>query len=131
LKYVHFFEELSCGCWPFGWFGILISRNWRARQAHSFTFGITLSTEQGCPSSLKNLPLSMQVEVFSFFRGAIFWLLAFGLVQYFDLTELACTSSSLFYFRHYVEHGTGLPIKTEQNPEKPAKMAAKINFCRG
>jgi len=26
------------------------------------------------------------------------------LVQYFDFTELACTSSSLFYFWHYVEH---------------------------
>jgi len=30
----------------------LISLNWRARQARSFTFGTTLSTEQGCPYSL-------------------------------------------------------------------------------
>jgi len=43
-----FFEGLSCGCWHLDWFSILISRNWRARQACFLTFGITLRTEQGC-----------------------------------------------------------------------------------
>jgi len=55
LKYSHFFEELSFGCWHLDWFSILIWLNWRARQAHSFTFGITLSTEQGCPSRLNKI----------------------------------------------------------------------------
>jgi len=54
--------------------------------------------------------------IFFIFRGAVFWLLAFRLVQYFVFTELACTSSSLFYFRHYGEHETGLPIKSEKIP---------------
>ena len=111
-----FFEGQSFGCRHIDWFCHLIfSQNWRACQARSFTFGITLSTKQGCASSLEKFPLSGEVELFSCFRGVVFWLLAFGLVQYFDFTELACTSSPLFYFRHYVEHGTGLPIKSEKN----------------
>jgi len=56
--------------------------------------------------------LGWEVELFSFFRGVVFWPLAFGQVLSFDFTELACTSSSLFYFRHDVEHGTGLRIKS-------------------
>jgi len=76
----------------------------------------TLSTEQECASSLKKFPLSGEVKLFSFFRAVVFWLLAFGQVQYFDFTELACTSSSLFYFRHHVEHRTGLPIKPGKIP---------------
>ena len=51
-------------------------------QARSFTFGITLSTEQGCASSLEKFSLSGEVELFSFFRGPVCWLLAFGQVQY-------------------------------------------------
>jgi len=69
-----FFEGLSFGSWYFDWFSILISLNWRARQARSFTFGITLSTEQGCASSLEKFPLSEEVELFSFFRAPFFWL---------------------------------------------------------
>jgi len=45
-------EGLSFGYWHLDWFSILILRNWRARQARSFNFGITLSTEQGCVYSL-------------------------------------------------------------------------------
>jgi len=112
-----FFEGLSFGCWHFDWFSLLISRNWRARQARAFTFGITLSTEQGCASSLKKFPLSGEVELFSFFEGLSFWLLAFRLVLSFDFfTELACTSSPLFYFRHCVERRTGLRIKSGKFP---------------
>jgi len=48
-----FLEGLSFGSWHFDWFSILISLNWRERQARSFAFGITLSTEQGCPYSLE------------------------------------------------------------------------------
>jgi len=69
---VLFFEGLSFGCWHFDWFSILISLNWRARQVRSFTFGITLSTEQGCPYSLQKIPLSGEVELFSFFEGLSF-----------------------------------------------------------
>jgi len=116
LNYFHFFEDLSIGSGHFDWFSLLISRNWRARQDCSFTFGITLSTEQDCPLSLKNSPYRGRLHYFHFFEEFFFWLLAFGLVQYFDFTELACTSSSLFYIRHYVEHGTGLPIKSEKIP---------------
>jgi len=72
-----FFEDLSFSSYHFDWVSLLISRNWRARQAHSFTFGITLSTEQGCASSLKKFPRSGEVELFSFFRRGVFWLLAF------------------------------------------------------
>jgi len=113
-----FFEGPAFGCWHFDWFCLLIfSRNWRARQARSFAFGITLSTGQGCASSLEKFPLSGEVELFSFFEDLPFWLLAFRLVLSFDFTELACTSSSSpFYFRHYVEHGTGLRIKSEKIP---------------
>jgi len=67
-----FLEGLSFGYWHFDWFSILISMNWRARQARSFAFGITVSTEQGCPYSLKKFPLSGEVELFSFFEGC--WL---------------------------------------------------------
>jgi len=58
LNYFHFFEDLSIGSGHFDWFSLLISRNWRARQDCSFTFGITLSTEQDCPLSLKDSWLS-------------------------------------------------------------------------
>jgi len=73
-----FFEGPAFGSWHFDWFCLLISRNWRVRrQARPFTFGITLSTEQGCASSLKKFPLSGEVELISFFRVVVFWLLAF------------------------------------------------------
>jgi len=45
-----------------------------------------LTTEQGCPSSLKKFPVSGEIKLFSFFRGAVFWLLAFAQAQYFDFT---------------------------------------------
>jgi len=51
---------------------ILISLNWRARQARSLTFGITLSTEQGCQYSLEKFPLSGEVELYSFFEDLSF-----------------------------------------------------------
>jgi len=114
LNYFHFFEDLSVGCWHLDRFSILISRNWRARQARSYTFGITLSTDQGCASFWKKFPLQREVELFSFLRGPVYWFRPFRLVQSFDFTELACTSRLLFYFRHYVEHGTRLPIKSEK-----------------
>ena len=54
-------------------------------KARSSTFGITLSTEQGCPYSLEKFPLSGEVELFWFFEGLSFgswhfnwfWLLIF------------------------------------------------------
>jgi len=125
-----FFEDLSFGSWHFDWFCLLIfSRNWRACQARFFTFGITLSTEQGCTSSLEKFPLSGEVESFSFFRGPVCWLLAFGQVQYFDFTELACTSSLLLHFRHYVEHRTWLRIILEKFPLQ--REVELFSFFRG
>jgi len=84
-------------------FSILISRNWYSRQPRSFAFGITLSTQNRVAHKVWKTPPIRGGWIVFIFRRAVFWLLAFRLVQYFDFTELACTSSSLFYFRHYVE----------------------------
>jgi len=100
----------------FEWFSILISRNWYSRQPRSFTFGITLSTQNTVAHKVWKIPPIRGGWIIFIFRGAVFWLLAFRLVQSFDFTELACTSSSRFYFRHYVEHRTGLRIKSEKIP---------------
>jgi len=64
-----FFLWLFFGCWHLDWSSILISRNRRARRVRSFTFDIALRTEQGCPYSLRKIPLSGEVELFSFFEG--------------------------------------------------------------
>jgi len=72
VEFFSFFEGLSFGCWHFDWFSILFSRNWRARQAHSFTFGITVNTKQGCPSSLKKSPYLGRLKYFHFFEGLSF-----------------------------------------------------------
>ena len=68
LNYFHFFEDLSVGCWHLDRFSILISRNWRARQARSYTFGITLSTDQGCASFWKNSLCRGRLNYFHFFE---------------------------------------------------------------
>jgi len=119
-----FFEGLSFGCWHFDWFSILISRNWRARQAHSFNFGITLSTEQGYPKRLAG-----EVELFSFFRGAVFWLLAFGLVQYFDFTELACPDGRAP--TPYTSKLTGIDEIMKVNQQSATDMQIAVQYVSG
>ena len=99
-----FFE----GCWHFDWFCLLnFSRNWRARQAHSFIFGITLSTEQGCPSSLEKFPLSGEVELVSFFLKE----LSFG---YWHLDRFSILISRNWRARQARSFTFGFTLITEQ-----------------
>jgi len=42
-NYFHYMEGLSFGCWHLDWFSTFILRNWRARQARGFHFGIMLT----------------------------------------------------------------------------------------
>ena len=62
--------------WHFDLFSILISRNWRSRQVRSFTFDITLSTQNRVAHNVwKFAPIGARWIIF-IFRGTFFWLLS-------------------------------------------------------
>jgi len=56
--------------WHFDWFRILISRNWRSRQARFWTFVITLSTQNRVAHTVwKISPYQGRLNYFHFGRG--------------------------------------------------------------